>query len=449
MTSGKHPSTFWVIFKANIFKWLLILFIFLSVFIAMSLTLAHRVKEHIIEDKNERVLAIKKVYGNNIDLMCAATNCVALRIKTSDGRFESYIANKNFTLKKVSSKEEINFIQNLLKEQTSDHEIENMTFFRDINILRKANEETFYVMVISLSILIIGLILSTSYIEKIVRRNEKAKEINVLELEIQRELSESLHHEVTGPLTVIETNMSSIKEEIKKTNRYLKGYKDRFKYVESAIENIKDLLCIMSNNKHIKYTNGGISILKIINNVKSLRTLLSFKTLKIDVINKGEFNKFSVGSDLTNGELTNVFNTLINNSEEAGANKITIRLERVNNYGIIYVTDNGKGVRDRKGRISKSDNIFKYNYTTKEACSNEHTNIIIRLLIILFGRTKSSLSTRGAGLAINRRILEMAGGSLTLEETSEKGTTFKIRIPIKLTKENKIEKKIIRITERR
>lgn len=448
--SNEKPSTFWVIFKANIIKWSLLLVIFLVVFVAMSFTLATKARQHIVEDKNERLVAIQKVYGQNLDLMCAATNCVALRITTPDGRIETYIADKHFSLRRASGQEDIKFIRNLVSHDLIDHQIENMTFYRNVNILRKANEETFYIMVISLLILIVALITSTTYIEKFVRRNEKVKEINVLELEIQRELTESLHHEVTGPLTVIETNANAIKEEIKKNNRHLKGFKDRFKYIESGIENIKDLLYIMSNNKHIKYTNGGISIVKIVNNVKSLRTLLSFKTLRIDILNKNELSKYSVGSRLTNGELTNVFNTLINNSEEAGANKITIKLEKLtNDYAAIYVSDNGKGVRDKKGKISMTDDIFKYSYTTKEPSNMEETNILIRLFIILFGRTKKSLSTRGVGLAINRRILEMAGGSLTLEETSEKGTTFKITIPIKLTKENKIEKKIIKIPERK
>lgn len=87
-----------------------------------------------------------------------------------------------------------------------------------------------------------------------------------------------------------------------------------------------------------------------------------------------------------------------------GEGKITIKLTKENNYAIIRISDCGLG-------ISKKDlpYIFEPFYTTKE----------------MSGGT-------GLGLSIVYGIVNQHKGKIEVEETSIKGTTFKISLPINL-----------------
>ena len=92
--------------------------------------------------------------------------------------------------------------------------------------------------------------------------------------------------------------------------------------------------------------------------------------------------------------------------------KITMRLSKEDNYAVIRISDCGMGISDKD-----LAHIFEPFYTTKEMYSGT-----------------------GLGLSIVYGIVDQHKGKIEVEDTSIKGTTFKISLPIKLNINSKNEK---------
>ena len=103
-------------------------------------------------------------------------------------------------------------------------------------------------------------------------------------------------------------------------------------------------------------------------------------------------------------QLIRVFNNLIKNSIQAIGKtpngRIEISLDQKDNYYHIIVTDNGPGIAP-----DMVDKIFSPSFTTKT-------------------------SGMGLGLALVKSIIHEAGGEISFESASKKGTIFMIRLPI-------------------
>jgi signal transduction histidine kinase len=92
--------------------------------------------------------------------------------------------------------------------------------------------------------------------------------------------------------------------------------------------------------------------------------------------------------------------------------KITIKLTKENNKAVIRVSDCGMGISEKDLPY-----IFEPFYTTKELSRGT-----------------------GLGLSIVYGIVDQHKGRIEVEETSIKGTTFKISLPIILTNNPENEK---------
>jgi two-component system NtrC family sensor kinase len=95
-----------------------------------------------------------------------------------------------------------------------------------------------------------------------------------------------------------------------------------------------------------------------------------------------------------------------------GGGKITIRLTKENNKAVIRATDCGMGISDKDLPY-----IFEPFYTTKELSRGT-----------------------GLGLSIVYGIVDQHKGRIEVEETSIKGTTFKISLPMNLNNNSENEK---------
>jgi signal transduction histidine kinase len=97
-------------------------------------------------------------------------------------------------------------------------------------------------------------------------------------------------------------------------------------------------------------------------------------------------------------QLRRLMINLIRNSIQAGATKININVLSDDNQFSIFVKDNGSGIPEQF-----RDKIFDSNFTTKE-------------------------KGMGLGLKLARRFLEGINGNISLSETSQTGTIFKITL---------------------
>ncbi len=103
-------------------------------------------------------------------------------------------------------------------------------------------------------------------------------------------------------------------------------------------------------------------------------------------------------------QLKRVFNNLIKNAiqaiPESKEGRIEITLTEENKFALIGVSDNGTGIPEENYK-----KVFVPNFSTKN-------------------------SGMGLGLAISRKIIETAGGSIHFESEVNKGTTFEVKLPI-------------------
>lgn len=302
-------------------------------------------------------------------------------------------------------------------------------------------------------------------IYKRVRFKEKAFLKSKLESSIQYELTESLHHELQGPISIIKGLVKNIygnKYPCKKTidgvcdfnneELPLKECKDcklrervnKLKQKDSSdiktyysillnLDRCKATLDLLAKSKHIKYKNGNSSLLEILENVLSTRKLLQVNKFNSNILDKEVLSTISIGKGLNNGLIMNVINNLVTNSLEANATEIVIKhkLDTDKKKCYLSIIDNGHGILDKKGKVIPTNQIFKYGFSTKDSENSPVFNIIKKLLNTILGSGTVHLSTRGAGLAISKNIMINGGGDLDLHQTSSRGTEFIITLPYK------------------
>lgn len=426
-----------------------------------------------------------KIYGSNdYEYICKLTNCITLTNREGDTLYNRYDFTKEngLPIKSVSEYYE-------LRNKITNNKIQPFITFDNINVysltdlkLTEAKDRyirgiLFYTALIFFSGMLF-IIAIRSYIIKFQGLRDKEK----MEEKLRKRLTESVHHELSGPLSTIKSNLKagfSLLYPCKKNNlgycsipydnvvhdycetcplyKKIKTPDQDSPYwnylnVMAAIDQMQAVLNIMANNKHIQYTNGSISLDKIMDNLISSKRLTTYNLVKVEVDNKEGLKDYSCGNGLNNGELLNIITSMVNNSIEAEANEIKISWEEINNNFInIYIKDNGYGVRDRKNRLIKDVKNFKikYGYSTKvspyDLGDMSKRNKIFKLFTNILGGNESEyVKVRGSGLHINKQILELAGGCLSLYENSDKGATFKITVPIKLVHFDELEKEVIK-----
>ena len=346
-------------------------------------------------------------------------------------------------------------VYNLDKEMNMVFTKENIVYLVSVNELVEYQIILLYIFLICFTIFyIIFGTLYTTYIH----RKELSIDIQykkLTEVKLQTELTESLHHELGVPVAIIDTLLLDLytKMYMRDTGRPFNieeipnlktKYKrsvdniafDHYEHIMAATDRIKAILKLISNNKHIKYNNGTVSLYKIFSNI--CNSVNGFRITKFTsvFINKDLMEKYATGHGLDNGLHMNIINIMVTNSLEAGADTITFKVEYLNEkFIMLYITDNGSGIRDKKNNITTSNEIFNYGYTIKE-CSDDtctkDSRFISKILNLMLRKSKKRYeTTRGVGLSLVKNLLTKANGYIKIFETSPKGTTFQIKLPIK------------------
>lgn len=317
----------------------------------------------------------------------------------------------------------------------------------------------------SMAIFIIAffIILKLRISEVIKDNNNRDSLKNDLEAKLQRDITESLHHEMGTPLAIIKTLTDEILKNIypcdlsKNDNVCLykvKGVEDEsckfcisnnhrrkidnnvvnyYDQIMLAVDTLTTLQNLIGKSKKINYSNGNVSIFEIINNVILSSNQFRIKKIAPTYTNKGLLDVYSCRG-INNGEMLIIFNNMTLNSIEANASKLFISAEVKKDMLELTIADNGSGIRDINNNVIKDFNIFNYGYSTKNQNSENIyiKNIFIRFLYKIKLLTNDN-EFRGAGLSLCRNILKKNGGDIVLIDTTKNGTTFKLIIPTKQT----------------
>lgn len=323
-------------------------------------------------------------------------------------------------------------------------------------------------LVISILFIIILYVTVIYFIEKNTVY-EKHNYKYTVENKLQRNITESLYHEMINPLSVIDTIIKDIyatvygdsydkyndkitfnedRCELELKEVSCKGckkcpltkinYKDLLKNLDSyhpaissSINRLFATINLVSGVKKIKYSNGSVPIYTIIENAISSANLLSVNKLKYTIENPEILNVYSVSGKLNNGDLLNILTIMITNSLEAYSDRITISADLKVNKLILHVKDNGRGIRDSHDKIITNINIFNYGSSSKDP--NLKKSLLEKMLNFISLSFEQKQTTRGVGLFLNKELLKKCDGDILLESTSSKGTQFDIILPVKKT----------------
>jgi len=263
---------------------------------------------------------------------------------------------------------------------------------------------------------------------KILDIRDKAKE-EELEIALQRDLGESIGHEINLPLALLKSLITSMYKHLtekpsclaecelvdKKTYDLVK-IDDMYSNSIMAVETIEEVIHTISNTKKLKYQETEASIYEIITTITNFVNSLSVRKIDVTIVKGRDIAKrFRPCRELGNSKTGRILKNHIVNSKEAKASKLSIMLKMIDtNVVEMLLVDNGIGIQDKHGNIVKDPNIiFEQGVTTKKANGE-------------IARDGKSSKLRGIGMYINKKELESIGGSVEVLKTTKQGTIFRL-----------------------
>lgn len=227
-------------------------------------------------------------------------------------------------------------------------------------------------------------------------RELKKNQIELAEVEREsawREMAKQVAHEIKNPLTPMKLAVQHL---VAAHNDKSEKYNSIFEKVTSTIINqidtLKNIASEFSNfAKMPSLKMENLDVLVLVNEIIDL-----FIDEDCSIKSASSENSIIVTSDKE--QFQRMLINLIRNSIQANAKEINIITSRKVGNVELLIQDNGFGIES--GIIPK---IFEENFTTKK-------------------------NGMGLGLALIRRFLHQTNGEISVEQTSEKGTTIKIEI---------------------
>lgn len=254
---------------------------------------------------------------------------------------------------------------------------------------------------------------------------------------IKGNVTEMLHHEINAPLSILQVAHGTLLEFIKSRHVTLSEKEQKsLEGLEFSIKRINSIVDYLRQDKQFRYIDKN-TVYRLTKRVIQDINILS--VIKIDYdMDKGTrslLKHYELTEDINTGRFLNVLNIMIVNAKEAGATMITYQARLIDNDMMaLRIKDNGKGIRDRNGKLFKNSQniIVQFGYTSKERKDYENYGVIKNILRRLFNiRVADTESSRGIGLFMVKDILEKAHGEFTLIDTTENGTTFEITFPVR------------------
>lgn len=422
------------------------------------------------KDRNETLLAkmetITNVEGVDISLLCNIAGCEYVMAHGTKYYNELGIL--------VPCRDNLDLETVILDFNKSGYSVVE---FRQISFL--INNQSFFSIVNNLivtSMVLFVIVFSILYLLKAARDAEIAKYKNTtdkqkLENMLQRDLTESLHHELSVPIEVIKSLVIDLFRKLYPCNstertmckgmyadknnlencegcNFIKGQReidyismDHYRKIMLSIETLTAIKDLVSDSKHIKYSNGTVAIKDIIENTVSKQNAFSVSKAKLHFDgDMRAIENHACGRGLPNGEMMIILGTLVTNALEAKSKNITFRVRLLPDSKLsLLVIDDGIGIRDKNNKVIKDYKIFDYGYSTKDGYVNPPLldlmpDGVLKMLSSL-GICEDVKSQRGSGLAIATNMTRLAGGNISLVETSHGGTKFELIVPVKVRRD--------------
>lgn len=428
-------------------------------FVLLEIIMLNRVYTDTYNDYETKLNNIVKLEGVDLNLMCNVVGCSEIVYNGNN-----YTNNNGFIERTLLPVDTNSYLGN---------------FNKDLDTIINSNDITFIVpndkfidLTLSLlfsSTMIFMLFTTILYISKLISEYrssilEKGGLKIELESKLQRDITESLHHEIGTPLAIISTLLEDLyrhlypcdvtddgvcdfkkefvnKSHCKGCSKYNNNRRiddiaiDHYYKMKFSLDRLNSIQNLIAGSKHIKYSNGTVAVYDIIENIVSTNNSFKVNKIQAEYENVDILKYYACGIGLANGELLLVMHAMVTNSIEAKSTKLKFSVDTTNTNPDkleIILEDNGRGIRNALGEVIADKDIFNYGYSTKDP-NGDNIKITSWFKKILFKLGYyNEISTRGVGLSVNKRILENSGGDIELLDTSIKGTIFKVTIPIKV-----------------
>jgi signal transduction histidine kinase len=215
-----------------------------------------------------------------------------------------------------------------------------------------------------------------------------------------KEMAKQVAHEIKNPLTPMKL---SVQQLVAAYNDKKTEFDETLKKLSQAILNQIDNLSFIASefSSFAKMPSLKVEEFDVVPVIKDTIYLFSDDEAKIKFVS--EVDALYIESD--SSQMRRMFINLIRNSIQAKADIINVQLTIQNDFASVVVSDNGKGISPEY-----QNKIFESNFTTKE-------------------------KGLGLGLKLIRRFLENTNGEIKLVSSTKAGTEFRIKFPVKVSKQ--------------
>lgn len=261
----------------------------------------------------------------------------------------------------------------------------------------------------------------TKYVEIKLEEGYMVKELSkTLDKEFTEIFTTNIHHELSTPVLVLENAFYNMSEYCSEESKLSKDCQKTF---GTAFNQVITILEKSSSIKEGRLT-PNTSIFGV------LKTAFDNLSLAytFDYFLDEDLKKISLKThkNFNTSDFINTIFALAKNSLEAGADRFDVYITQGLNSKIILFMDNGTGIRNKMNKpIHEEDypKIFELHYSTKDKQGNNKHLSYYKNITSFF---KEHKSTRGVGLWLNKTLLKYGDINLELENTSKKGTSFKL-----------------------
>jgi len=250
--------------------------------------------------------------------------------------------------------------------------------------------------------------------EELAIANEKLNEVLLLKTKFLSDAS----HELRTPLTIIQGNLDLAIREIEMEGGFVPEVYDIIGYEVERMTRIITDLTMLSNTDYDKENLQfeEIDLVETLERViKSLEVLALQKSIKITI--ESDLRSLKIVADETKLEklFLNIIRNAIKYTDEKG--NIIVKMFKEKDWASVFVKDNGIGIPEKDLPY-----IFERFYRADKA------------------RSRAEGGT-GLGLSICKWIIEQHKGRIEVESVPEKGTEFKIFLPINHKESASLSKK--------
>lgn len=228
----------------------------------------------------------------------------------------------------------------------------------------------------------------------------KQTAINSDHLATIAKLAAGIAHEIRNPLTTVKGFIQLLKPHLSEI-----GKEDYANIALEEIDRANEIIYQFLNAaKPQQFKKQQIHINKLVKDIVLLyesETIL--RNIQIETHYSNENPLTYIDSKQIKQVLVNIFKNAIEAIEEHPEElpgRLTVTTERINDVTLIYIEDNGIGMKEET-----IQNLYTPFYSTKEKGT-------------------------GIGLTVCRKIIEEHGGTITAKSKQSQGTVFKIELPI-------------------